>query len=222
MLMALACTGVAWSAALGQRGPIRMTLSASPPPPLTLGRQATLGVQPVMLGTLYRYVATMVATGSSMITAGTSCGASQTIGAGTSATWLPASGAYYLTVHAAQGTTARGSASLSYQVDAPNTGFLSASVTQHNQPGSFELKLQTNRRGDGYRYQWVVRFGPAPGAPPTQPLYRTFDSSMSHWFVNYVLQPGTYNISARVGIYTGDPCRILETSTGGISGQVIQ
>ena len=32
VLMALACTGVAWGAALGQRSPIRMTLSALPPP----------------------------------------------------------------------------------------------------------------------------------------------------------------------------------------------
>jgi hypothetical protein len=36
-----------------------------------------------------------------------------------------------------------------------------------------------------------------------------------------VVAPGPYNITARVGIYTGDHCRISETSVGALTTQVI-
>ena len=210
--------------ALGQRGIIKMKFSVTPSSPTTLGQQATLGVQPVTPGTTYRYVATMSVTGSSMLAAGTSCAAPQAIGMGSSITWTPASGAYRLTVHATRALTTRDSTTRPYQVDAPHAGFLNVSSTQYPpaQPGKLSLSLRTNDRGPGHRYQWVVRFGPSPGAPPRAPVYWTGDTPMHIYTVPFVVQPGTYNISVRVGIHTGDPCRISEVSIGALSGQVIQ
>jgi len=211
------------AAALGQPGGIKMLLYATPPSPTMLGRQATVGVRPATPGTTYRYVARMLVTGSGMQAAGTACDVSQAIGTGNSVVWKPASGAHRLTVYASRGLL-RDSTSISYQVDAPTAGFLNVTVRQYPpvQPGKLELSLQTANRGPGHRYQWVVRFSPAPGAPPTAPVYWTGDTPIHLYTVPFIVQPGTYNISVRVGIHTGDPCRISEISIGSANAQVIQ
>ena len=212
-------------AALGQRAPARLTFGIAPPSPTALGQPVTLGVRPVTPGTTYRYVATMSVTGTSMLTAGTSCAAPQTIGTGSSAAWMPASGAYRLTLYSIRSLVARESTWVSYQVDPPNGGYLNVSVMQNptpQPPGRLMLSLRTNDRGVGSRYQWVVRFGPAPGAPPRPPVYWTGDTPVYFYTVPFVVPPGTYNISVRVGIHAGDPCRITQVSVGSLNGQVIQ
>lgn len=210
--------------ALGQRTPARLNFVVAPPSPTALGQLATLGIRPMVPGTTYRYVATMTFTGTGMLAASTTCAAPQTIGTGSRVSWTPASGAYRLTVHTIKSLAAHDSASVSYQVNAPNGGYLNMTVTQNpnpQPPGRFMLSLHTNARAAGSRYQWVVRFTPAFGAPSGPPVDWAGDSPTPVYSVPFVLTPGTYNVSARVGIHQGDPCRIVETSIGALNGQVI-
>lgn len=225
IVMALATPWlVAPSPALGQRTPARLNFGVAPPSPTTLGQPVTLAVRPVTPGTTYRYVATMSVTGTGMIAAGTSCATPQTIGSGATLSWTPASGAYRLTLHSIRSLAMRDSTSLSYQVDPPNGGFLNVSVMQNptpQPPGRLTLSLSTNNRGAGKRYQWVVRFASSPGTPFHPPVYWTGDTPMHIYSVPFVVPPGTYNVTVRVGIHTGDPCRITETSIGSRNNQVI-
>lgn len=225
IVLALAAAEVvASSAALGQRVSSRLQFAVTPPSPTTLGQPVTLAVRPVIPGTTYRYVATMSVTGSSMFASSASCATPQTIGTGTSIAWMPASGAYRLTLHSIRSLLAHESTYVNYQVDAPNVGFLNVSVLQNptpQPPGRLMLSLGTTNRGAGKRYQWVVRFSPAPGATFHPPVYWTGDSPIHIYTVPFVVPPGTYNISVRVGIHTGDPCRITETSIGSRNNQVI-
>ncbi len=226
IVLALAAAEViASSAALGQGAAARLKFVIAPPSPTTLGQPVTLALRPVSPGTTYRYVATMSVTGSGMFATGTSCAAPQTVGTGARVSWMPASGAYRVTLHSIRSIAARESTWVSYQVDAPNGGHLNMSVMQNpspQPPGKLMLSLRTNDRGPGHNYQWVVRFSPAPGATPQPPVYWTGDTPIHIYSVPFVVPPGTYNISARVGIHTGDPCRITETSLGTLNGQVIQ
>lgn len=205
--------------ALGQR----LRLSVAPPSPTPLGQQVSLGVRPTLAGTMYRYVATQSVTGTGMFTAGTSCATPQPIGNGASVSWTPASGGYRLTVYRITSLTARDSVSVPYQVEAPNGGVLTLTVMQNPnpQPGRLMLTLRTSDRGAGVRYQWVVRFSPAPGAPLTPPVTWTGDSPTFIYSVPFVVTPGTYTITARVGIHDNQPCRIRETSAGMLNNQVV-
>jgi hypothetical protein len=113
---------------------------------------------------------------------------------------------------------------VNYQIDPPNGGFLNVTVMQDptpQPPGKLLLSLRTNDRGTGAHYQWVVRFVTTAGTPVHPPVYWTGDTPFHMSTVPFVVQPGTYNISVRVGIHSGDPCRITETSLGTIGAQVI-
>jgi hypothetical protein len=225
VLALAAAEALASSATLGQRSPTRLNVGVAPPSPTTLGQQVTLGVRPTIAGATYRYVATMSVTGSSMFTSGTSCAAPQTIGTGASIAWTPASGAYRLTVHSIRSLVAHDSTHVNHQVDAPNVGFVNGSVLQNptpQPPGRLTLSLMTANRGSGKRYQWVVRFSSSPGTPLHPPVYWTGDTPTPVYAVPFVVPPGTYNIAVRVGIHTGDPCRITETSIGSLMNQAIQ
>jgi hypothetical protein len=199
-------------------------LAVSPPSPGVYGQPVTLRVRPASLQARYRFVATMIVTGTGKTVAGTSCANPQNIGMGMNASWTPASGAYRLTVHSIRRPTSDDSASVSYQVDAPNAGFLNVTImqTQNHPPGQIMLSLNTADRGTGVRYQWVVRFTSTPGTPQNPPVDWTGDTPTHGYSVPLVLPPGTYNVSARVGIHQGDPCRIVETSRGVIANRVIQ
>jgi hypothetical protein len=210
--------------ALGQGIGARLSLGVAPPSPAALGQAVTLAVRPAAAGTKYRYTATMLATGTGLLTMGTSCIAPRNIGFGSRVSWTPASGGYRLTVHSVRSLTAHDSVSVSYQVDAPTGGFLNLNVVQPpnpQPPGQLLLTVRTNDRGSGARYQWVVRFSPAPGAVPHPIVNWTGESSAPVHSVPLVLPPGTYVASARVGIHHGDACQIAETSSGAIGSQVI-
>ncbi len=211
--------------ALGQLAASRLNFGVAPPSPTALGQPVTLGVRPIAAGTMYRYVATMTFTGTGLLAASTTCAAPQTIGTGSRVSWTPASGAYRLTVHSVRSLAAHDSASVSYQVNAPNGGYLNTTVTQSpnpQPPGKLLLSLRTNDRGAGHRYQWVVRFAPAAGAAPNPPVSWTGDTPVHVHSVPFVVPPGTYTVSAQVGVHRGDACQILETSRGSLLNQVIQ
>jgi hypothetical protein len=210
-------------AALGQRNDPRIRFSVVPPSPSTLGQQATLAVRPALTGMMYRYVATMTVTGTGKLTTGTACATPQTIGSGSSVSWTPASGGYRVAVHRTSSLIARDSVSVPYQVEAPNGGFLTMTVMQNPnpQPGRLMLTLRTNDRGAGVRYQWVVRFSSAPGTPLHPPVNWSGDSPTHIYSVPFVITPGTYTVTARVGIHDNQPCTIRETSAGMLNNQVI-
>jgi hypothetical protein len=207
-----------------QRVAPQVGLMVVPPSPGVFGRPVTLQVRPSVVGTTYRYVATLIVTGTGVPTAGTACAIPQSIGIGSQVSWTPASGAYRLTVHRIKSLTAHDSASVSYQVDAPNGGFLNVAVFQSpnpQPPGRLLLSLHTNDRGAGDRYQWLVTWMSSPGAPVQLPVTWTGETDSPSHTVPFDLVPGTYNVSVRVGIQHGDACRIVETSRGVLGNKVI-
>jgi hypothetical protein len=211
-------------AGIAQAVVARLSLAVVPPSPSVLGQPLTLRVRPPAPGAPYRFLATMLVTGTGLAAAGTACATPQTIGTGSQTSWTPASGAYRLTVTRIKSLAARDSVSVTHQVNAPNGGFLNTTVIQGpnpQPPGKLILSLRTNDRGPGHRYQWLVRFTAAPGAPANPPVTWTGDTAMHLHTVPLVLPPGTYSVSARVGIHRGDACQIIATSTGALLTQVI-
>lgn len=209
--------------ALGQRTMSRLKFVVTPPSPTALGQPITLDVRPVMPGTTYRYVAKLTVTGAGRPAVGMACAAVQSLGTGSRVTWTPPSGSYRLTVHSLTGLATRDSASVSYQLNAPSGGWLSMSITQipnPSPPGSLTFQLSTNDRGAGNAYQWVVRFQAVPGPVPM--LDWRGDSPGPTTSVPLTLTPGTYNVSARVGVHLSNPCQIIETSSGTLAGQVVR
>jgi hypothetical protein len=222
LLSAAAAPFDASNVALGQSIGVKMQLSVMPASRSVLGQRATVRVEPVTRGMTYRYVARMVATGAGMLTQGTACDVSQTIGSGPSVAWTPASGEYRLTLQASQGHF-RDSIVTIYQVHPPTVRSLSVAVRQYAaQPGKVELTLLTSSRGPGHDYQWVVRLTSAPGAPLRPPVYWASNTPTFSLIVVLPVPAGTYDIAVVVGIHTGDPCRITEISRGGVNAQVIQ
>lgn len=195
-----------------------------PASPTTLGQQVRLSVRPADSTTMYRYVAAMSVTGSGLAVSGTACATPQSIGTGPVITWTPASGAYRVTVYANRKLASRESTTVAYQVEPPNGGFLNVSVMQNpspQPPGKLMLSLRTNDRGSGINYQWVVRFLTTPGTTVHPPVSWSGETPYQATTVPMVVAPGTYNITARVGIYTADRCRVSETSVGTLTAQLI-
>jgi hypothetical protein len=195
-----------------------------PASPTTLGQQVRLIVRPADSTIMYRYVAAMSVTGSGLAVSGSACATPQSIGTGPVILWTPASGAYRITVYAKRKLAPPDSATVTHQIEAPNGGFLNVSVQQNptpQPPGKLMLSLRTNDRGSGINYQWVVRFVTTPGTPVHPPVSWSGETPYQATTVPMVVAPGTYNITARVGIYTGDRCRISETSVGALTTQVI-
>jgi len=200
-----------------------LVLAVTPPSPGVYGQPVVLRVRPAAPHG-YRFVATMMVTGTGKPVAGTSCATPQNIGTGFNASWTPFSGAYRLTAHGIRRQAGGDSASVNYQVDAPNAGFLNVTIMQtpNHPPGQIMLSLITGDRGAGSHYQWVVRFTSTPGTALNPPVDWVGDTSTNGYSVPLVLPPGTYNAAARVGIHQGDPCRIVETSRGMIANKPIQ
>lgn len=220
--LALALAGFAPVEASSQRLAPSLGLYVTPPSPVALRQPVTLGVRLATTATTYRYVATMQVTGAWLPAVSAGCAAPQVIGTGSRIRWIPASGTYRVTVHSLSRAKGRDSSSLSYEVTAPNAGWLNISVTQipqPNPPGNLTLTLSTNDRGPGHAYEWRARVksvttshvtdysGGSPGPTISVPL---------------ILTPGHYNVTARVGVHTGNPCQIIQVSDGVLNDQVVR
>ena len=168
-LSALVFAGWAPTEALGQRLSSRFYIT--PSSPTALGQQVTLGMRPGTAGTTYRYVATMKVTGAWRDAVSVGCTAPQNIGTGERVSWTPPSGSYRVIVYSSlTGQKGRDSASTSYVVNAPTSGWLNIVVTQlpnPSPPGNLTFQLTTNDRGPGHAYQWGARFKSVTGSQVT-------------------------------------------------------
>ncbi len=221
VLSALLFTGWARIEVSGQRLSSRFYIA--PSSPTTLGQQVTLGVRPPAAGTTYRYVATMKVTGAWRDAVSVGCTAPHNIGTGNRVSWTPASGSYRVTLYSSlTGLKGRDSSSTSYEVLAPTGGWLNIVVTQlpnPSPPGNLTFQLTTNDRGPGHAYQWRARFKSVTGSQVTDWSASSTGPSIS---APLILTPGHYNVTARVGAHTGNPCQIIEVSDGTLNQQVVR
>lgn len=220
--LALALSPLVFAAesALGQPvTPVNPRLRVDPPGSALVGQPVALTVLPAVAGASYRYVATLLTTGSGVSTTDGTCARTQTIGSGSSVTWTPASGEYRLTAYRLSPHQKTNAIVTQYAVRAQDAQLAISIIPPQPPPDGSTLAtllLSARNMGPGHRYQWSVRFGIPPQSggltPPPPPPQWAFESGADSIRYPVPIQRDR-QVFAGVVIHGGDQCQILATGT---------